>query len=82
MRPNSLLKNRVRKLVDESDYDDSMVKSLILEMEGHLDTLLASKESPVLYYEQGYVAALRSCIEKVRYENKKRLLQNTDDVED
>jgi hypothetical protein len=76
------LSKRVSNLLGESDLDDAVVKQLLNEVEQHLEVLLTQEDQDRLYYEQGYIAALRSCVEKVRYNNKKRLVQSEDEDND
>lgn len=82
MNDRRFLSKRISNLLGESDLDDAVVKQLVSEIESHMESLLAQKDEKLIYYEQGYIAALRSCVEKVRYNNKKRLVQSEDEDND
>ena len=73
------LAKRVHNLIGDSELDDPLSKDFIRLLEEHLEIILSSRDSDTLYYEQGYVAALRNCIEKVRLYNKKQIAQEEED---
>lgn len=73
------LAKRIQNLIGDSELDDALTRDLSQELEMHLEKILTSKSPDEIYYSQGYVAALRSTIEKARLYNKRRMVQEEED---
>ena len=78
MRERFLAK-RIQNLIGDSELDDGLTRELAQELEMHLEKILTNTELRDIYYSQGYVAALRSTIEKVRLFNKRKLIQQEEE---
>jgi len=73
------LAKRIQNIIGDSELDDELVRALSQEIERYLEKILTTKDVNDLYYTQGYIAALRSCIEKARYHNKRKLIQEEEE---
>lgn len=73
------LAKRIQNLIGDSELDDNLVRGLTQELELYLEKIIASRELHEIYYSQGYIAALRSAIAKVRLYNKQKLTQEDEE---
>ena len=79
---NRFFSKRIQNLLGESDLDSRVTKELLALAESSIEQLLSEQDSSVVSYQQGYVAALRIAIEKVRLENKRIMADANDDGDD
>lgn len=76
---SSFFNRRVQNILGESELDSRITRELLQLAEGAIEQLLSEKDAGVISYQQGYVAALRIAIEKVRLENKRSMVDTFDD---
>jgi len=80
MEPRSkFFSRRIQNLLGESELDTRVTKELLLLAESAIEQLLSEKDMNVISYQQGYVAALRIAIEKVRLDNKRAMADANED---
>ena len=76
---NKFFSRRIQNLLGESELDTRVTKELLLLAESAIEQLLSEKDVNVISYQQGYVAALRIAIEKVRLDNKRAMADANED---
>jgi len=64
---------RLSNLMGDSSLDDHVTKQLMQDIEGRIGLLLDISDMNLIKYNQGYIAALRTAIEKIRQDNKRNI---------
>lgn len=79
---NSLIGQRVKNILGDSDLDDQLTKDILQMITDDLQQILTEQEPRMIFYRQGSVAALRAILEKARLINKHRIAQEELDEEE
>ena len=76
------LERRLQNIIGDSSLDDGVTKAFLRDMESKMEVLMKERDPLEIAHAQGYVAALHACIEKVRLQNKQRLVNEEEEEED